>query len=448
MSRSPGEKDQARWLAQADRVIKICRDMYPVRGLIVSPDIQRAFGQLKAAYPEVKIHTYPTGSLAEDWEVPPSWEATKGRLTAEDGTVLASLEHSFLMVAPSSEPVNGWFTKAEIAKHVRTRSSRPKSYFLEHRNAYDYKLVDWGITLPHEVWEAMPDTGRFHVEIEVKTGPGELCVADWFLPGRRPETICICSQFDELCNDGQSSAVFAAELFEQLRQWPDREFSYHMLLVPEMFGTLFFAHHNEALLQRTVAMFNLETLGAGHQWALKQSLKDGGSLEQALTAALDILGVGYKKYGFFEAFGNDERVYSWPGLGIPGTGLQRYPFDDYHTDRDTPDLLDRGLMAEAFSICELTLRLLERNAIPAYTGRLPPWLTKHGLYFDATLDREQYAKFNNDLLFNVDGTKSFLRLSADIGLPVDVLLDYLAKFQARDLIKTRELSFAELRQGA
>ncbi|MBX7199755.1 MAG: DUF4910 domain-containing protein [Rhodospirillaceae bacterium] len=437
-----------RRLAQADRVIDLCRKMYPVKGLIVSPDITRAFAQLKAAYPEIEIHSYPTGATAEDWEVPMSWEAVKGIVKAEDGRVLASLDESFLMVAAYSEPVNGWFSKAEIAKRVRTDRNHPQSYSLEHRNAYNHALVDWGITLPDAVWEAMPEDGRFHVEIETRVKPGVLQVASAVLPGRRPETICLCSQFDELCNDGQSSAVFAAELIEHLKTWKDREFTYHVLLVPEMFGTLFFAHHNKELLDRTVAMFNLETLGAGRQWTLKKALRHGGSLEQALEAAFVAARVPFAVADYFGAFSNDERVYGWPNLGIPGPALQRHPFDDYHTQADTPDILDRKFLAEAFLLCELTLAILEANTILKFNGRLPPWLTKHNLYFDATRDPERYRKFNSELLYNIDGTRSLLRLANEIGVPIDALSTYMDQFKAKNLLGGRPLTFAELRQGA
>ena len=44
--------------------------------------------------------------------VPPSWEALSGRLEDDAGAVLASLDDSFLFVAPYSEPVDGWFSKA------------------------------------------------------------------------------------------------------------------------------------------------------------------------------------------------------------------------------------------------------------------------------------------------------------------------------------------------
>ena len=436
----------ARRLAAAARVIDYCREVFPVRGLIVSPDIERAFVALQGRFPELTIHRYPSGSIVEDWEVPLAWEAVDGVLEDESCRLLAGLQDSFLFVAPYSEPVDGWFTKNEVAAHARTAPSHSGSFSLEHRNAYNYQLVDWGITLPLNVVTQMSNSGRYHVRIHTRTTPGNLCVAEAVLPGRRPEMICICSQFDELCNDGQASAVFAAELFRWLGTLPNRQFTYQLLLVPELVGTLFFASSNREQLGRTVAMLDLETLGAGERWVLKRGLGQRCSLEQALKIALRDLNADHRVCGFFEGYGNDERVYGWPTIGIPGPALQRYPFSEYHTDLDTPDILDRALLEEAFTICERTLLMLEKNHVPAFTTFLPPWLTKHGLYVDAAMGADAF-RMNNELLFGIDGTRSLLSLCDELGLPFEPTEEYLRRFVEKGLVKTREPTFEELRTG-
>lgn len=445
-----GDREQRRRLETADRIVEICRDVYPVRGLIVSPDIDRAFDRMVEEWPELTLHSYPTGSAAEDWLVPPSWQAVEGRLETEDGRVLASLEESFLFVAPYSEPVDGVFTKAEIGAHSRTRPNQPDAYFLEHRNAYNYQLVDWGITLPHAVWEAMPEDARYRVVIRTELAEGALKVGEYLLPGRRPEIICLCSQFDELCNDGQSSAVLGLELIKWLARRPreEREFSYQVLMVPELVGTLFYAFNNREVLDRTVAMFNLETLGAGDGWVLKRALRDGGTMEDALEDALSGLGKDFTAVDFFGGYGNDERVYAWPTFGVPGPGLQRFPFQQYHTSHDTPELLERELLAEALEICEETIETLERNYVPRYRGVLPPWLTKHDLYYDVREDPARANTLNGSVLYGIDGKTSVLRLARDAGLPFALVWRFLESFIDKGLIEKRPLTWDELRAGA
>ena len=52
----------------------------------------------------------------------------------KDGNIIASTEESELFVAPYSEPIEGWFTKEEIEKHLMTREDVPDLFLLQHRN--------------------------------------------------------------------------------------------------------------------------------------------------------------------------------------------------------------------------------------------------------------------------------------------------------------------------
>jgi aminopeptidase-like protein len=428
LTNSTGHAERAAW------IIDLCRALYPVRGLIVSPDLDRAFSQIKQVLPELIVHEYPTGMQCEDWIVPQSWEALSGRIEDDAGAVLASLDDSFLFVAPYSEPVDGWFSKAEIGRHLRTRPEQPDAYVLEHRNAYDFRLTDWGITLPHAVWERMSETARYRVVVETLTKPGALKVAELVLPGRRTETICICSQFDELCNDGQSSAVLGLDVMRQLMRRREREFTYQLLLVPEMFGTIFYVLNNKERVSRTAGMLNLETIGAGEKWLHKASLDACSIFDRALHLAFAEADVPYQAADFFEGYGNDERVYAWPSIGIPGVALQRYPFAYYHTHHDTPDVLSHDLVIEAMKIADAFIDILERDYVPRYRNVAQPWLTRHGLYFDHAVDPREFQRLNNVALFSLDGRRSLSEVAKMAGLPFGMLWNYLETFVACGLV--------------
>lgn len=420
--------DRASW------VIGLSRALYPVRGLIVSPDLDRAFARIKLEMPELRIHEYESGRTAEDWIVPQSWEATLGSLSNEEGKILASHEESFLFVAPYSEPVDGWFTKAEIAQHLRTRPEVPDAYVLEHRHAYDFRRRTWGITLPHAVWQSMPEDGRYRVRIEVSTAPGSMKVAELTIPGESEETICVCSQFDELCNDGQSSAIAAMDMIRSIASRADRRYTWQILLAPEMFGTLFYIFANPERLARTVGVLNLETLGAGERLVLKASLDGNTWLDRALALAIEGCGLPYSREGFFGGYGNDERVYAWPTVGIPGVGLQRHPFRYYHTSKDTPECLSAGHIGDALRVCDAFVDVVESNYVPRLRGKLQPWLTRRGLYFDHYVEPQLSAQLNNLVLFNVDGRRSLVDLASLSGAPFAVVRDYLERFVAEGLV--------------
>jgi aminopeptidase-like protein len=242
--------------ARGARMRALLEEINPLQRMVNSPGMDRAFEIFKREFPDAVIHEYPAGMECEDWIVPRSWRVISGSMKNKQGDIIASIDESILFVAPYSEPVNGWFSKEEIEKHLFTREDRPNSFLLQHRHTYNYQLVDWGITLPFNLWEDLSEDS-YHIEIDVDWGDGSMKVGEYFLPGFRDETICICAHIDELCNDDLSGCILGMELMRTLEQMPDRQYSYQLLWVPEMFGPLFFAHENPSTISNTIVMLNL-----------------------------------------------------------------------------------------------------------------------------------------------------------------------------------------------
>jgi aminopeptidase-like protein len=424
-----------------ERMMRLLREISPLQRMINSPGLDRTFEIVRRELPGTVIHEYPVGLACGDWEVPRGWSVTTGEMRSEAGELVASIAECPLFVAPYSEPVDGWFTKEEIRPHLRTRPDRPDAFALEHRNAYNPALNDWGVTLPHNRWEALPE-GRYHVRIEVAWHHTSMKVAELVIPGRRRETVCVCGHIDELCNDDLSGCILAMEMMQGLLQRGTLELTWQMLLVPEMFGPMYFMQANPGRIADTVGMLNLETVGAGEQWCLKRALRHGERFERLLAGALREQGAAYRELSFFEGYGNDERVYAWPTFDIPGVALQRFPFERYHTSEDTPEGIDPALMLEALAVCESFADLAERDYRPRWTGLFQPWLTKRGLYFDNAERPEDFQKFNNLVLFNIDGERSVSELAELAGLEFRPTWEYLERFAQDGLLEKRPATWA------
>ena len=183
---------------RAARMLDLIKAIAPLPRMANSPGLDQAFEMFKWQLPGAIIHEYPAGMEREDWIVPRSWRVTSGVMKDEKDCIVASVDESMLFVAPYSKEVEGWFTKPEIEPHLRTCADRADAFCLEHRNAYDYQLVDWGITMPYKRWRDLPQ-GRYFIKIEVEWGKSSMKLGEYFLPGRREEIICICAHIDELC---------------------------------------------------------------------------------------------------------------------------------------------------------------------------------------------------------------------------------------------------------
>lgn len=414
-------------------MLDLLESLSPLPRLVNSQGLDQAFAFLTEQFPDLLIQEYESGKEFEDWTVPHAWEVLQGVLEDEAGNVIASIQESPLFVAPYSEPVDGLFSKQEILPHLRMRPDRPEAFALEHRNAYDYRLKDWGITLPHTRWQALPE-GRYRVHIETRTWANSMKTATWFLPGRRNDTLCMNAHIDELCNDDLSGCVVGLEMMRALAGRRERQFSYLLLLSPEMFGTLAYVYEHPAFVKNCIGMLNLEALGAGENLCLKRSFAGPGRLEALMRSTLDSMKIDFKELDFFEGYGNDERVLEWPTLGVPGIALQRYPFAQYHTSEDTPAIIDAGLLEQAVEICDVFAETLERERVPRLTGTLQPWLTKRGLYFDSSENEDALRKLNNIVLFSINGRRSIQDLADLAEFDFQIVADYLDKFVDEGLI--------------
>lgn len=171
----------------------------------------------------------------------------------------------------------------------------------------------------------------------------------------------------------------------------------------------------------------------------KRTLGRDHRLDRLMRAALPAARLAYRELDFFEGYGNDERVFGWPGTGKPGVALQRFPFAEYHTSDDIPAVVSPALLLDGVRAAEAFIDLLEGDYVPRFPGPLPPWLTRRGLYFDSKLDTERFQRFNNQVLFRVDGRRSVLDLAEATEVPFVDVHEYLGKFVAQGLIATDEV---------
>ena len=267
------------------RMMAMMERMAPFNGLINSVGLDHRIGMMEQELPGAVVHEYPAGQEIGSWIIPPQWRATTGFMKDAAGKTIASIEECSLFVAPYSEPVDGRFSKKEIEQHLRTASHQPDAFCLEHRNAYNFKLVDWAITLPFSRWQSLPEEDKYHIKIEVATEEKPMKVFEFFLPGQRPNILNVAGHIDELCNDDLSGCVVGVELMRWLQQRPHRKYSYQLLLAPELIGTVAYVQSQSKTVERTFGMLNLETTGAGESWCLKQALNPDAYLFKTLVMA-------------------------------------------------------------------------------------------------------------------------------------------------------------------
>lgn len=196
------------------------------------------------------------------------------------------------------------------------------------------------------------------------------------LPGRSDEVVVLGAHYDHLGRlpDGtyypgaNDNASGVAALLEIARSWQEAGF------VPErtvlfaawdgeeggLFGSRHYVEHPAFPLERTVAMLQLDMVGASPRPVL---LLDGDGLvaEHTLAAAaelgvaVELSNVGRSDHASFREAGIPASMYIWPALDA----------GDYHRPSDTPETISPDLLRQAGSLAALVaLRLSMDEPVP------------------------------------------------------------------------------------
>ncbi len=344
------------------RVKKLTFEINSLNRMANSDGMDKCFKILKNYYPQMKVHKFQVGSKAGDWTVPKNWSLKSSFLKDDRGKIIASSDESHLFVSPNSINVDKKISGSEIIKRSMYMKKFPDCYLLNHRHTYNYFLrqKSWGISLPYQRIKNIKKNKKYHISINANFNNEPMKVGELFIKGKSKKIICVAAHIDELCNDNLSGSVATIELYEKLRK-KDNFFSYQFLLFPELYGPIFYINRFPNIIHKTLFMLNLETVGAGKQWCLKKTFKSNNFLENCLRLSLEKNNKKYSEMNFFDGFINDEKVYAWPKIDVPGIALQRYPYSHYHTSRDTVDKINFKLILECVKISEDFFKIFEKK---------------------------------------------------------------------------------------
>lgn len=415
---------------------------------IVSRDYEEAVAMLAAEIP-LEIHRFPSGSDHGTWIVPPQWDVIKAELT-DGAEVIASYRDHPLFLAPYSCSFSGWVTREELLGHLRTDPAKPDAYVYEYRLAADYqkRLKDWVISLPHKVVGKL-DKPRYFVDIQVKTQTGDMLVAESRHEGKMEQGFAFLSH---LChpgqlNDGLAGVAAGIEVMKRIKKmFPTAKYTYSLLIMPETFGSAIYAAANFEKMNRFMGAIFLETPGIREKLHLKLSRRGTAYLDRIMRYVMQNHGAPYDVFSFHEGYGNDEKIFDYPGIGVPALSLQRYPLRTYHTSADDLSGNDTSNMEEIVDILLRAVGLIERDFIPRFRQNVPVYLTRFSLYSDAVTQRDRYLVNLMAQELAWQGLSAF-DIALKLGVPHQVIMDYLERFVEHGLVEPVPLTPEYAREG-
>jgi len=424
-------------------------ELFPICRSITGEGIRRSLAIFQRYMP-LEIETVPSGTEVFDWTVPPEWNIRGARLTGPDGAVVADLERSSLAVVNYSEAIDRRMSLAELRPHLHCVPAYPDA--VPYVTSY-YKR-NWGFCLSSREMDALKD-GEYHAFIDSDfSDSGGVPFAQCALAGDSPNEILLTSYLchPSLANNELSGPLVLLGLYDRIRQWPRRRFTYRFLLNPETIGALCYLHrYGDLLRERMVCGIVLTCLGGPSERITYKPSRKGTSLMDRTVRYLresERFPVDVRVFDPVE--GSDERQYCSPGFNLPVGQFARtvygfYP--GYHNSLDTKEFM--GMAAVGRSIDDIERMLLLQEMGSRYVNLKPygePQLGRRGLYpnensvatwkksTDELADSRRYLNHMLMVLNYADGDEDMMEIATRCGCKLEELSDVVDKLEQAGLL--------------
>lgn len=411
------------------------------------------------------VHTYTPGDRFNHWIVPQHWQVNEFKVTGPDGRTIASSADHPLALSPYSCSADIKLDKAALLRKIVTREDRSTAYSFYFRRMYRHWEQDWNISLPYDLLQQLPD-GEYHVKIDVDFTDDPMPVFEHVIEGRTKETVFLAAHLDHpgMVNDSLSGCIASLQIAEALSN-ADPNYTYRVLLVPEIIGSAVYLKANEALVENT--LFALCPNMSAHDAPL------AFCKSKSQTSLLDLaLGIAVAEapephvVGEFHKYSDcgDEISFDAVGYDIPTSTLSRIGelFSNYHSSDDNLEtflLPDWQARHQRFVETLITaFQYLERNRelVPTFRGN--PCLSNPDLDLYLTPSNINNAKIASNTRKSFDGKEidlrffmeyfldalnnkvSILEISDATKLPFDFVYDYALEFAAKNLADLRPVN--------
>jgi aminopeptidase-like protein len=380
-----------------------------------------------------RLHEYDVKSDVFTWWVPERFKVNEAWLEI-DGVRVAdfAVNPLHLLSYSTSATIDGKL--GDIRDHLWTSKTRPAAIPWE----FKYYERSWGFCLRHDDLIQFDNNASVKGVIDVEFGDEPMALGEIYIPGKTDEDILfltnICHPMQ--VNDSIAGLVVALEMANMLSRCKDRRYGFRILVVPETIGTIAWAHHNEDLLSKAKFAWFSEICGHDNSFILQHSRQGADALidRAFLTVLPDFRRHGDERTGAFrEIVASDEMITNGPGFDIPTPCLSRWPYDEYHTSDDSPEIIKSENLVETLEALMAVWKSLEENYYPVRKFKGPVMLSRFGLWVDWREDMTLNLALEK-IMMMLEGDKSVIDIAFELNLSHKTVSTYLQRLFKADLI--------------
>jgi aminopeptidase-like protein len=422
-------------------MIEILAHLTPLNRAVCSAGYDQAVDCLSGVLP-FRIISVPGAYEHNGWVIPPSWDVEEARILKDGQTVYDGKAHPLGVICLSTG-FSGTVSLEELRRHLYYDHRDDDAIPFHYRQQFRSWCRDWGFCVPKRLFDQLAP-GVYEVVIRTREASGSLKILEYKHAGSLDYTIVLGGNLDHagVANDGLAGCVVGLEVLRRLEGRPTR-FSYALVLSPGIIGSeLYLARLAPAERSRILEGVFLEMLGSATPLAVQESRHATVSVLHALKSSLAQLGLPYRTGPFASIIVNDE--YVWENYGIPMLSFSRFPYPEYHSSRDSLEIIHESRLHEAVEAVLCAIDRLEAwpLVIKKFTGNICLSNPRYDLYVDygqvalgdRLSDQQRRMRTLMDLVPALDRPVSVQAVADHVGLPEKETLEYLRRWAAKGLI--------------
>lgn len=400
--------------------------LYPINACLLGEGYDSRLEYLKHLL-DMEVIEVPSGTEFSTWTVPDEWVVRDAWIKFK-GKKIVDYKVNPLSLVVGSLPFKGKVTREELIKHLNYSEKLPD------RTPYVFKFYDkdWGFCANknklvkveegnisgEEKW--LLEEGEYEVFIDTEYKPGTMKLGVHTIKGKTDKEILLFAHLDHpfQANDNLSGVACLLDVVKKIK---DPYYTIKIIFCPETIGSIAYAHLAD--LSKVETVIAVDICGNDAPILLLKAFEREATINHAAHCALQMAGKMYRKAPFRGTIGSDETVFNDPDIGIPSICLSTHPYDEYHTDADTPEIISYEKIQEVADLIVKIIEILEKNYIPKKEFKGQLMRSRYGIQSPVA-----QVNMNYDYLFySIDGKKSLAELCANFELNFDQIYEIFEK---------------------
>lgn len=310
---------------------KIFDKLFPINRSLLGEGYNKSL-EIMSKYINFKKLQYRSGTKIFDWKVPKEWVVNDAYIKFKNKKIL-EYKNSNLHIINYSYPLKKKLSLKNLKKILHTIPNKPK--YIPYITSYYKKNI--GFCSTHNFKNKLKK-GNYNCVIDTKFQNGHLINGISEIKGKSPKMNLISTYLchPSLANNELSGPLVMIGLYNKIKNWKNKNFSYKFLVNPETIGSLcFLKSHGKNLKKYLNSGLVLTCLGGkNNSLSYKLSKNESSNLDRIIKL-LKGKKIKIREYNPYE--GSDERQYNSPGFDLPVGNIVRdgyYKYEGYHNSGD------------------------------------------------------------------------------------------------------------------